>query len=263
LHCVRALGFSTNFSWNFGRLEINQIKASFDRFLTFFFHVISKNYYLNRNVTISRYDENDRLGVQNIVPLRTLVLDVTRELLGNFVKSKVSSAKSNLTISLKQKKSEATSWIDDITKNPKELKTLMLMLGNSVMSSVSSTVQMLSRALISTGHPLVQENGTTLNDIAVHCAKKCKREIFEVYLSCPKCGYLCLLCSMKETCNLIRPVNAIIDPSMNESKWVQYHEPKSAKFVFKTHPEELVAHVSDFINVCNSVQSAPSPVEKT
>ena len=31
LHWVRGMGFSTNFSWNFGKLDNTQLKMSYDR----------------------------------------------------------------------------------------------------------------------------------------------------------------------------------------------------------------------------------------
>jgi hypothetical protein len=261
---VRGLGFSTHFSWNFGTFDFDQVEASMARYRENEEITKARNdQYLCRNGGLISKRERDKSskspcrekrGVedddakargrgsqyrylpspvqafQSLVPMKTLILDLVRELLqvgaggaeaggggggGRAVEAPICSDRDTAPSAVSHIADVIKgSWTDrevfNITTPPPAHRhmtsavaghlqqvlqdsPLLVLLLLELASSVQQMRKDMSVALSVTSlKPYMEPYGSS----KLHCERSsCSMELFEAYIDCPKCGIICLQCA--------------------------------------------------------------------
>lgn len=238
VHWVRALGFSVNFSWNFGILDLEQL-----------------------NVAIHRYEVNDSLNIHNVVALKTLVLDTARELMASLKTQlvyssarvkKCSGSVLHLPVSCVQslRKRAGAGLLDSIDKNDDQQKEAILYrLCAFLLLSVRTMIHQLAEVVIFGN---LQWETELPGGSVIHCEiPSCRREIFEAFLDCRKCGFVCLSCALKG-CMVTNTSAAVTGQNAGENQLTHAPHPTSTKLVCKTDPDVLIEQTSAFVDQCRT-----------
>ncbi len=176
LHWVRALGFSSNFSWNFGLLESSQLELA------------SQRQAENDRITESK-DTNAVL--QSIVPVKTLLLDIIRLFLSH---APATLASASMLSTVTKTPIFGSHWVKSCGQD--NCKRVCLLVAVECIRCVCLLEEQLTQLVTAMG----QQPEIELPDaVVVYCdSPLCRCELFEAYLHCPrKCGYLCLRCALK------------------------------------------------------------------
>lgn len=182
LHWVRSLGFSVHFSWNFGYFDRDQLLTSMER-----------------------YDINSILtstgpAYRSLVPMKTLLLDLSAELLDylrSSTRRKVSCVISSIpyrpTVDTKMNRFPLDHMID-IENDITFLSWILIRFYESINEFCN---QLNEVSILTDLKPKIEAK----NSIVAHCDNpSCRREIFEGYVMCRDCGYICLSCASCTPC---------------------------------------------------------------
>ena len=191
LHWVRALGFSTHFSWNFGLLEKQQMEISLERYR------MNDTFTQRRNDDQKRayaavgedhdarprggYADNGVKAFDNIVPMQSLLLDLVKEL-----------------VDIHSRRGDGTGDGTGVPTDDPVARVLadqgfLSLLFDEIVRSCLHLYSEIYQTRLSSGLKPTNEDPQSM---VVYCERSnCRREIFEVYVSCPSCGLLCLACA--------------------------------------------------------------------
>lgn len=238
LHWVRALGFSTHYSWNFGVFECDQVEVAMARYrenerITKIRNELVANEPVLRDkkdrsvkekavkqcdkedsqkpdgLEKRKYTPSTAIAFQSLVPMKTLILDVVREITVMAVVPAAATAQFAMPRSISRIKmisansrrdANGTAGSlrhirlvrDHLFKVMKDSSLLMLFL-KELNQSIIELNEDLRTATITTGlKSEIEDAGANI----LHCERtSCKMELFEAFVDCPKCGYICLQCA--------------------------------------------------------------------
>ena len=186
LHWVRSLGFSSHFSWNFGPMRREQLESIVQRVC------------VNEKMTV------EGPAFQSAIPIQTLLLDIVREvyregcLKGFIIEGAEGVHLTDLSAFCAQ--CPMAVCLQD--------KGLLLIIVRELARGVRVLREGLARceAIIQCACRLEPEER-----LVVFCEERsCKREIFEVYGECDRCGYLCLGCFEKRCVAKVHPNRKVV-----------------------------------------------------
>jgi hypothetical protein len=186
LHWVRSLGFSVHYSWNIGNFDEDQIKVSMDR------------YHINNLFTATG------AAYQSLVPMKTLLLDLSKEL-ASYVAYRLVQSKSPFISSIHK----PTTLLDNFSRAIRfpyavldaviSNKRLLIRFLAELADAVEDVKQRLIEVEVITGLRAELEDK---HSSVTHCDRRsCRCEIFEAYILCSCCGYICLSCAVKGRCS--------------------------------------------------------------
>ena len=240
LHWVRALGFSTHYSWNFGVFECEQVEVAMARYrenerITKTRNAAAAIEVVTRAkkertakdraikqcdkecsektdaVVKRKYTPSTAIAFQSLVPMKTLILDVVRELITMAATSAQASVQSSIPRAINRRKMMSGNSLKDVTSvsvsgslghirlvrdhcfEVMHDSSLLLLFLKELNQSIEELQEDLRTATLTTGLKLGTEDAGAR---ILHCERtSCKMELFEAFVECPKCGYICLQCA--------------------------------------------------------------------
>lgn len=219
LHWVRSLGFATHYSWNIGLfMELDQITSAIER------------YHLNEELT------KTGSPFQNLFPIKTFALDIARELLHYVYMIRDHGTEEALALqSVKGIETGASCIL-----NNEELIFCYL---EQLIYAVDEMDVLLEDCRNAYDGISVQVE--TDDSQIIYCDhKSCRREIFEAYMCCESCNYLCLRCSVDHPC--VRKKNGI----QLHGREIYSHE--KALIFLKSDPRAPRLVLNSFVNLALS-----------
>ena len=237
---MRALGFSTHYSWNFGVFECEQVEVAMARYRENERITKTRNAVAAMETVIRpkkdrtakeksimqygkecplplptdaavkrRYTPSTAIAFQSLVPMKTLILDVVRELIAMAATSAQVSVQSTIPRAINRRKMMSNNSGKDATSVTGSLghirlvrdhcfevmndSSLLLLFLKELNQSIEELQEDLRTATLTTGLKLGTEDAGAR---ILHCERtSCKMELFEAFVDCSKCGYICLQCA--------------------------------------------------------------------